>query len=78
MSQRRIEYDWGVAYLNEHGQCHRDDGPAVTRFFSKVGSVEEWWLNGKVHRINGPAETLFVLGKVIESWSVNDRFIRVY
>ena len=42
--------DGTVEYYNEKSQLHREDGPAV------VGSdLEEWYINGKLHRENKPA-----------------------
>jgi hypothetical protein len=38
-------------YLNESGQYHREDGPAIEY---NSGS-KEWWINGKRHREDGPA-----------------------
>ena len=35
---------------NSFNQLHSSEGPAVYTPYS-----EEWWLNGKLHRTNGPA-----------------------
>ena len=37
---------------NNHGQLHRDDGPAVIYPNGK----QEWYRNGARHRDNGPAD----------------------
>ena len=41
----------GVEYLNDKGQRHREDGPAV----EWNNGDKSWYLNGQIHRINGPA-----------------------
>jgi hypothetical protein len=40
-------------HLNEGGQFHREDGPAIIY----PNGYEEWWLNGLRHRVGGPACT---------------------
>lgn len=37
----------------KYGRYHREDGPA---YYSSWGEV--WWLNGNIHRIDGPARKL--------------------
>lgn len=38
-------------YYNGKGELHREDGPAIIiREYFK-----EWWLEGKLHRVGGPA-----------------------
>lgn len=38
-------------YENEHGQRHREDGPAIIT----ADGHKYWMLNGKWHRTDGPA-----------------------
>ena len=40
-----------VAYFNDAGQIHREDGPAIEWF----NGDKEYYINGKRHRIDGPA-----------------------
>jgi hypothetical protein len=52
-----------IVYLNEHGQYHRLDGPAI----ETLTGVKEWRVNGNLHRIDGPA---FSNG-VVNHWYYN-------
>ena len=38
-------------WLNEHGQLHRTDGPALIY----PNGTQRWFIHGKPHRIDGPA-----------------------
>lgn len=49
----RIETEGFVAY-KKNDEYHRVGGPA---FIDKNGKVESWYLNGRRHRIDGPAYT---------------------
>ena len=41
-------------YYKDIGETilHREDGPA---YEASSSSYQEWWLNNKIHRIDGPA-----------------------
>ncbi len=45
------EFNNRIEYLNELGQLHRRDGPALE--YSDGNRF--WYLDGKLHRENGPA-----------------------
>ena len=49
----RIEVDSGGTrrYLNNAGQIHRDDGPAL----ETISGRKCWYQNGLLHRTDGPA-----------------------
>lgn len=42
-----------IRYYNRDNQMHRIHGPAVIW----PDGVEEWWINGELHREDGPAHT---------------------
>ncbi len=50
-SHRKVDSTRIVFYLNNKGQLHRDDGPAV---IYPDGS-QAWYKNDEYHRENGPA-----------------------
>ena len=52
-------------HVNEKGEVHRNDGPAVIH---KDGS-KHWYKNGKRHRIDGPA---IEWGNGAKEWYQND------
>lgn len=58
----------------EHGQLHREDGPAVIIYYEDgtVGS-EKWYKNGELHREDGPAEIHYNEDNSVwrEYWYVN-------
>jgi hypothetical protein len=51
MSSIKKEYWNRTEYINEEGQYHRLDGPAIKWH----DGVKQWWVNGKCHRLDGPA-----------------------
>ena len=52
MKSIKVIYDNGtVSYLNQNGQCHREDGPAVVYSCG----FKAWFINDKLHREDGPA-----------------------
>jgi hypothetical protein len=40
-----------IEYLNEQGERHREDGPAV----EFIDGYKAWYINGDLHREDGPA-----------------------
>lgn len=42
-------------WLNDKGQIHREDGPAMVFIDGSNKGSEQWYLNNKQHRENGPA-----------------------
>ncbi len=51
MTSIKKEYSDRVEYLNESGQYHREDGPAI----EYNDGHKSWYINGKRHREDGPA-----------------------
>lgn len=45
----------GVTTITLNGLLHCDTGPAV---FNEDHSLEEYWIEGKLHRLDGPAQIL--------------------
>jgi len=45
-----------IKYFNEKGKLHREDGPAIQRFF-RSGKIDYqyWYINGELHRTDGSA-----------------------
>ena len=57
-------------YFNSDGQFHNEKGPAIVfPFFS----LKEYWINGKRHRLDGPA----IEYDYFISWWINDQLIPV-
>lgn len=54
-------------WLDEHGQCHRQNGPAMIGVMER-GNFEIWYLHGKHHRVDGPAKTSSDLGYKSRFW----------
>ena len=66
MSNPIIDKGGVKRWLNEKGQKHRTDGPAII-FDDGVG----WWYqNGKRHRIDGPA---IIYPDGMERWFINGK-----
>jgi hypothetical protein len=56
-------------WFNDKGQLHREDGPAEIRDGTKA-----WYINGKLHRIGGPA---IICTDGTKCWYVNDKLHRL-
>ncbi len=53
MQSRKVILEDRIEWVDEAGDLHRVDGPAVEW---TDGTMDlEWWLNGKRHRLDGPA-----------------------
>lgn len=52
---KKIVLDNCVAYRNDQGLYHREDGPAIEWF----NGSKAWYVNGKCHREDGPAIMLY-------------------
>jgi hypothetical protein len=52
-------------WYNDKGQYHREGMPA----FIHIDGLQSYWLNGKVHRTDGPA----VISKGRYKWWINDK-----
>ena len=63
----KIEFTDRIEYLNEKGQYHREDGPAI----EFINGSKEWYLNGQLHRLDGPAIEYRDGNKY---WYLNDKF----
>ena len=48
---RSVNKQGTIEYINENGEWHREDGPAIIR----TNGYEAWYINGKSHREDGPA-----------------------
>jgi hypothetical protein len=59
------------SYFNKNGEYHREDGPAIKY---SGGGGECWYLNGKNHRIGGPAMSMSNGTKV---WFLNGNMHRI-
>jgi len=55
-----------IEYLNEKGQRHREDGPAI----EWNNGSKEWYINGQCHREDGPAVEFSNGGK---AWCINGK-----
>ena len=66
MSRRVVDVDGTIRYFNEHGQLHREDGPAIDH----ADGTREWYVDGKIHRTDGPA---IERASGTRSWWVNGR-----
>jgi hypothetical protein len=57
--------------VNEQGELHNENGPAVV--FPGTSPGKQWYQNGKMHRLDGPAEETcsdhwWVDGRPISGW----------
>jgi hypothetical protein len=64
---RVVENDCVCFYIKETGILHREDGPARIRSDS---SVIEWYIDGRRHRVGGPA---IVYSNGSEEWFKNGK-----
>jgi hypothetical protein len=64
------EYRDYTVWVNKQGQAHREDGPA----FEYNNGDKSWWINGKLHRLDGPA----CIWTDRVGWSVNGCYIGIY
>jgi hypothetical protein len=62
----------GWTKLNDNDKMHCEDGPAVYN----PGTFYQWWINGKCHRLNGPAVEFINGAEGI--WWVRDKHIMIY
>ena len=67
----RLYPDGDKEYYNNEGLLHREDGPAV---IYKNGP-KCWYLNGKRHRIDGPA--IERPNSINNNWFYHGKFIHV-
>lgn len=54
MEKQYIETDYGAeSYYKDPAKTilHRTDGPAII-----ASTGQSWWINGKLHRLDGPAK----------------------
>jgi len=51
MGKKTIDKEGNIEYLNNNGELHRDDGPAI----EDANGDKFWFQNGKCHRLDGPA-----------------------
>ncbi len=51
MVRKEVSPHGTVRYINEQGQYHREDGPAIVW---KSGA-KSWYIDGLCHRLDGPA-----------------------
>lgn len=68
---RTIQYEY---YTNERGEVHRNNGPAVIKYFScGRKEYEKWYENGKLHNNNGPSVIEYFTSnrKKCEKWYKN-------
>jgi len=57
-------------YINENGDLHREDGPAIE--WNNGG--KSWWHEGKLHRLDGPAVERY---NGVKAWVINGKNIPV-
>ena len=74
------EYPDRIEYLNEKGQLHRLDGPAI-EFYD---GHKEWFINGRLHREDGPSiewndgdKMWFLNGKGYSEQEWQDKIIKI-
>lgn len=70
MTVNRVQLNGKTVWVNEKGELHREDGPAVVHTINH--KREEWYLNNKLHRVDGPAVISYIDGKVASQyWYLN-------
>ncbi len=66
MSLIKKGFSHGTEYINDRGEYHRLDGPAI----EWNNGDRSWWINGERHREDGPAvETT----SGYKAWYLNDK-----
>ena len=66
--------EWGDIFYYKDEELdifHREDGPAC-EYGEYAGGHKEWYLNGELHRIDGPAVEW---ADGTKYWCLNDRFM---
>jgi hypothetical protein len=51
----KIDNDGNKYWINEKGELHREDGPAI----EYANGDKFWYKNGLIHRENGPAREFY-------------------
>jgi hypothetical protein len=64
-----ITEDGSTCWINGFGVYHKVDEPAILH---KNGG-EEWWIDGKRHRLDGPAVTVIVDNIVTYEWWIGGK-----
>ena len=67
---QKVEYEDRVEWVNEEGELHRLDGPAV----EWADGSKEWLVNDERHRLDGPA-CEYADGQ--REWRVHDKLHRL-
>jgi hypothetical protein len=63
-------------WMNKREETHRVDGPAII-WTNGQEFQEKWYINGKLHRLNGPALISYKNAIIVlEYWFINGRFHR--
>lgn len=57
------------------GKCHRNGFPAFIRYKNGIIDCEQYYINNKAHNPVGPAFRMFVDGKWINKFYINDKKI---
>jgi hypothetical protein len=70
-------------WYNDNRRFHRDDGPAVEYQHEYTNGSKEWYIDGRLHRLDGPAiewndgdQEWYINGKRIDCNS-NEEFLRI-
>jgi hypothetical protein len=66
---RTVEPDGSIKYNRSNGLLHRLNGPAIVW----ADGTEEWWVNGRHHRDDGPA----IIGNESRRWCQDGKFHRL-
>jgi hypothetical protein len=61
-------------YTDKDGNYHRVDGPAVISYHEKCSRISraEWWINGKMHNVEGSAVKSYFLDGNISYYCYKD------
>lgn len=66
-----------IQYRNDEGKLHNINGPAVINDSNKwlLGPIREHWVNGSLHRLDGPAYEVLNHPQFNE-WYFNGKYIK--
>lgn len=70
----KTAYGKYTIWTNEKMEFHREDGPAVVW----ENGCKNYYVNGKLHRLNGPAVITVTVEPPKIIWCVNGKHIYIY
>jgi hypothetical protein len=70
----KTAYGKYTIWTNEKMEFHREDGPAI----EWSSGDKQWWMNGKCHRLDGPASIMVTDSPPKLDWYINGVGLYIY